>query len=87
MAGIAFWNAVRAGNLGEIKSRIERGDDVNAVMSERATPLYIASQDGHTDVARLLLEHGANVDAATNDGTTSLHIASLNGYINVKTPA
>ena len=32
------------------------------------TPLYIACEKGHIDVARLLLEKGANVDKAKKDG-------------------
>ena len=32
------------------------------LMQTGATPLYIASQEGHSDVVNLLISHGANVD-------------------------
>ena len=35
---------------------------------EGYTPLYIACQNGHVDVARLLLDNGAEVDRATENG-------------------
>lgn len=40
------------------------------------TPLYIAAQNGQTDVARLLIERGADLEAANNImGLTPLHVA------------
>lgn len=35
------------------------------MQSEGGTPLYIASQEGHLEVARLLLGAGADVNQAT----------------------
>ena len=34
----------------------ERGGDINKARDDGATPLYIASQEGHVDVVRMLLE-------------------------------
>ena len=45
-------------------------------------PLYIASQDGHTDTVALLLKSNANPNLQKDNGTTPLYIASQNGHTN-----
>ena len=42
------------------------------------TPLFIASQEGHHDIVRLLLNANANPNVYTDDGITPLMIASFN---------
>ena len=42
--------------------------------------LMLAAQNGHEQVARVLLEAGAVVIAQTNDGTTALMLAAHNGH-------
>jgi len=46
-----------------------------------ATPLYLASQEGHVEVVRRLLKHGARVDSADADGWLPLHAAAHNGHL------
>ena len=41
-------------------------------MIDGATPLYVAAQNGHTEIAQLLIDKGANVNQADNDGATPL---------------
>ena len=44
------------------------------------TPLYIAAQEGHEAIVRLLAkECGADVNKANHHGTTPLYIAAHNG--------
>jgi len=42
-----------------------------------------AAQNGHSDVAALLLERGAMPDMEKNDGVTALMIAAANGHLEV----
>ena len=47
------------------------------------TSLFIASRNGHADVAELLIANGARVDAVMQDGATPLFLASENGHKNI----
>jgi ankyrin repeat protein len=47
------------------------------------TPLHYASEDGHTDVVKLLLEHNANIDTANKCGKQAIHYASKYGHTDV----
>jgi ankyrin repeat protein len=48
-----------------------------------ATPLYIASQNGHSDIVNILIRNGADINLARNTGATPLYIASQNGHSDV----
>ena len=48
-----------------------------------SNPLYIASEEGHLDVVRLLVEQRADINKASNDGGTPLLIASSKGRVDV----
>ncbi|EOD14056.1 hypothetical protein EMIHUDRAFT_356702, partial [Emiliania huxleyi CCMP1516] len=48
-----------------------------------ATPLIMASQQGHLEIARLLLEAGAAIDQADEQGSTPLLAACHNGHLEV----
>lgn len=50
---------------------------VNERSSDGSTALYIASQNGHADVAELLIDHGAEIETKFNT-YTPLYIASQN---------
>ena len=47
---------------------VEQGADIDKARNDGATPLFIASQNGHVDVVSVLLEQGADIDKARNDG-------------------
>ena len=44
------------------------------------TPLYIACQEGHTEVALLLLANGAALNQAKSGGSTPIIIVCLDGH-------
>ena len=58
----------------------KQGVNVNQAANDGATPLFIASQEGHAEVVSMLLaKQGVDVNQAMNDGCTPLCIASENG--------
>lgn len=63
-----------------VKELLNFGANVKAHMKDRATPLFIAAQNGHRSVLLLLLSVGANVDDARHDGATPLWIAAQMGH-------
>jgi ankyrin repeat protein len=59
----------------------EEGADVMIPDKDGRMPLHLASQNGHTEVDKMLVENGADVTVADNDGLTPLHLASESGHI------
>jgi hypothetical protein len=57
--------------------------DVNKARDTGATPLFMASYNGHCDIVDLLLRGGADVNKANNDSATPLFMASQNGHCDV----
>ena len=51
-----------------------------AQTDDGATPLYVASQEGHTDVVAAFVSAGADVNQARDDGARPLHAASTQGH-------
>jgi ankyrin repeat protein len=51
--------------------------DVDAKDNDEWTALYLAAENGHEAVVRLLLEHKVDIDAKDNDGWTSRYIGQL----------
>ncbi|KAJ9441110.1 putative ankyrin repeat protein R863, partial [Diplonema papillatum] len=49
----------------------------------RSTALYIASENGHSEVVKKLIVAGATVDVQDDYGWTALYIASENGHSEV----
>merc|ERR1712093_712651 len=55
-------------------------------MLNGATPLYIAAQNGHADIIKLLLPYSAEtcnveVDCDKHNGFTPLYVAVYRGYV------
>jgi len=74
--GAELREAVRAADTEKVKSLLDEGADVNAqdiqdkTRKEKggATPLMIASRNGHGDIVEMLLAKGAKVNATINMG-------------------
>ncbi len=61
-AGEDLLAASRKGDLGAVKTLIEKGAAIEAKTPYGQTPLYLAAMNGHEEVVRLLLEKGATAD-------------------------
>ena len=64
----------------EIERLIKEGADINLPNKDGATPLYIASFNGHSEAIKALIAGRADVNKATNDGWTPLCIAAHKGH-------
>jgi len=61
---------------------IDSGVDVN-VKEQCFSPLHCAAQQGHAEIAELLIAKGANPNAIDMMGETPLHVAALGGHQDV----
>ena len=73
---IALSDAVRTGNIEDVKKHLAAGADVNAKDMYEDTPLYEAVKLGYKGIAELLLANGADVNVKNNVGWVPLHMAT-----------
>ena len=61
---------------------LREGAPIEATMDDsfRFTPLYMASDMGHTRVVEILLAANASTERRSHEGFTPLHAATLNGH-------
>ena len=67
--------ALQTGNINRVKELLE---DSNQIVFDEATPLLIACNSGHLDLAKYLISIGANVNyfyMNDNSEISSLHLA------------
>ena len=79
-------DAIKKGDLDEVKSLVESGADVNDDTRDSYLPLALASARGHFDIVKFLLDSGALVDKLAIFETilqTSLYIATMNGFTDI----
>ena len=67
----ALTRAVESGNVGDVKSLIDEGSDVNT-SDGKGSPLFCAAKNGHLTISKLLVEAGANVNAFASDHSMPL---------------
>ena len=77
-------DAVRSGDVANVKKLFKAGADVNARDNYRNTALMRAAGNGSIEIAKALIEAGADVDAE-NDiiEYTVLMFAAQNGHTDV----
>ncbi|KAK4184548.1 ankyrin repeat-containing domain protein, partial [Podospora australis] len=51
--------------------------------AQRCVPLHWAAENGHTEVARVLIEHGSNPDAEDGRGLKPIHLATKRNHVAV----
>ncbi|XP_052085420.1 uncharacterized protein LOC127723035 isoform X2 [Mytilus californianus] len=57
--------------------------DINKCRETGASPLYIACQEGHTEVVQMLIKSNADINKCRETGTSPLHIACEEGHTEV----
>tara|TARA_B100000459_G_scaffold76497_1_gene42545 strand:- start:100 stop:3240 length:3141 start_codon:yes stop_codon:yes gene_type:complete len=82
---IALHPACKEGNADAVRTWLNRGADFNCGCElkgyENKWPLFLACENGHAEVAQLLLNHEAEIERAREDGTTALNIACEKGHV------
>ena len=48
-----------------------------------ATPLHLATEEGHFECVKVLTSFGASTDYKRSDGNTPLHIAAKEGHLKI----
>ena len=76
-------NAVKNGDIKNVRELIEKGADVDAKDKSRWTALHWAACSGKVDISTFLIEKRADVNAKNNDGGTALHWAALNEHVDI----
>ena len=76
--------AARTGNAAQVKAALGKGANVNAKARYDVTPLIFAANNGHLEVARLLIAAGADLNAVdTFYKARAIDMALTNGFANV----
>ena len=66
-------------NLNDVKSAIQSGTIIEAKDEHNKSALHKASEEGQTEIIKLLLDAGADIDAKDNDGCQATQIYSIGG--------
>ena len=82
---IALHPACKEGNADVVRTWLNRGADFNCCCElegyENKWPLFLACENGHAEVAQLLLNHEAEIERAREDGWTPLLVACEKGHV------
>ena len=74
---VSLSEAVRKGDLNQVKSCLDQGADIAKTDRRGRTVLHLAVMRENLEITRCLLEHGANVNCQDDEGVTPLHIAAI----------
>ena len=77
--GLALVEAVRAGNVENVRALLKQHVDVNRPQPDGTTALHWAARANATELARLLIGAGAKANVANRYGVTPLSLAVTNG--------
>jgi len=71
----ALWLAVESGDLASVQKLLQSGVNVNE--SHKAwTPIMKAAEEGHVEIAQLLLDNSCSLEAVNKTGRTALSFAA-----------
>ena len=75
---LRVWNKSITGSRADyVRILISEGADVNSKTKDGDTPLLLACERDHLEIATLLIEKGADVNARDTDGRTPLMMAAV----------
>jgi ankyrin repeat protein/beta-lactamase regulating signal transducer with metallopeptidase domain len=81
---VSLYEAVKDGDIEQVKYFLSKGADADAGGYFDHTPLQIALSMGNNKIAELLIVNGANVNVENQgDGHAPLHIAAGQGYTEI----
>ena len=78
-----LYAAVEKGDALAVGQNLEHCPDVNETAPNSHTLLSIAANEGHTEVAVLLLSRGADASPRIRSGDTPLHIVAYRGHTRI----
>jgi ankyrin repeat protein len=77
-------DAVRSGNLEKVKKLLKSNNEwLNNPDQNQKTPLHLALESGHIDIASYLIERGADINLKDNDKASPLHNAAYLGNLEI----
>lgn len=80
-------NAAETGNTKSVVDILNKqkygalAADINSHNKDDMTTLHIAVNEGHFNIAQVVLENNAEVDSKTKSLRTALHLAAMRGRI------
>jgi ankyrin repeat protein len=77
-------DAVRSGDLAKVKALLKsHAEWLNSPDQNQKTPLHLALESGHIDMARYLIEQGADINLKDKDKATPLYNAAYLGNLEI----
>jgi uncharacterized protein len=75
--------AIRRGDLGEVRSLIDNGADIDALDRYHQTGVMVASMRGHTEIVRMLVGRGAKLDVTAKYGLSAMMLAVIRNEVEI----
>lgn len=90
-AGCVLQLAILNENPAMVEALLSMGANVNApgkvdrggFLLDQASPLHLAANKGHEQIARALIAHGAMIDHKVGESATPLEIAAYRGWVGI----
>lgn len=82
----ALCDAVKSGEIAEVRQMANTGKNLDARDSQNWTPLMVAAQAANAEAVKLLVEAGADINATDKGFTVIDQLESILRRINLNTP-